>query len=172
MAARAGFRSLAWSDGKRRQSEIRGASPDARIVVHDGQDPKSLRQSVQSVAPGITLGIGVDAIGGSATNALAACLVPGGRVLNYGLLGGIPCHIDPSHLIFRGITLAGFWLPTWFRRASRDSVAALYSELLDLVRDGTIRTPVRATYGLRDIKEAVRHAAREERGGKILLSTD
>jgi len=152
--------------------EIRGSSPDACIVVHDGQDPTSLRQSVQSVAPGITLGIGVDAIGGSATNALASCLAPGGRVLNYGLLGGTPCHIDPSHLIFRGITLAGFWLPTWFRKASRDSIAALYSELLDLVRDGTIRTPVQATYALREIKEAIRHAAREERGGKIMLSTD
>jgi trans-2-enoyl-CoA reductase len=150
--------------------EILATSPDARIVVHDDQDPVSLQQLVRSAAPDISLGVGMDAIGGSATNALATCLAPGGRVLNYGLLSGAPCQIDPSHLIFRGITLAGFWLPTWFRKASPENVTALYSELLDLIRDGTVHTPVEATYALRSIKDAVRHAAREGRGGKILLS--
>jgi NADPH:quinone reductase-like Zn-dependent oxidoreductase len=152
--------------------EVRATSRATYIVVHDGVDPMALRQAVQSVAPGISLGIGVDAVGGSATNALAACLAPGGTVLNYGLLSGASCQIDPSHLIFRGINLKGFWLPTWFRKAPQDGVAALYTELLDLVRDRTIHTSVEATYPLRSIKDAVRHAARGERGGKVLLSSE
>lgn len=49
-------------------------------------------------------------------------------------------------------------------------VAALYRELTSWVADGTLAVEVEAVYPIGKIKEAVAHAARGGRSGKILVS--
>ena len=46
----------------------------------------------------------------------------------------------------------------------------LYGELESLVASGKISTPVEATYHLGQLEEALRHAYRGGRSGKILLT--
>ena len=46
----------------------------------------------------------------------------------------------------------------------------LYGELESLVASGKISTPVAATYHLGQLEEALRHAYRGGRSGKILLT--
>jgi trans-2-enoyl-CoA reductase len=38
----------------------------------------------------------------------------GRTVVNYGALSGDARMVDPRELIFRGVTLTGFWLRRWF----------------------------------------------------------
>ena len=68
------------------------------------------------------------------------------------------------------MTLRGFWLVTWFSTAQAERIAAVYGRLGRLVADGTLHTPVEATYPLREARAALAHAGREGRGGKVLLT--
>jgi trans-2-enoyl-CoA reductase len=139
------------------------------VLVHDGSRPDRLAQECARATKGAPIRLALDAVGGPATNALAACLAEGGKLVTYGLLSGAPCEIDADHLVFRGIVHSGFWLAPWFRSAGRERIAELYRRLVPLIADGTLAAEVAATYPLEQIKEAIAHAARGGRGGKVLL---
>ena len=51
-----------------------------------------------------------------------------------------------------------------------ERIAALYSELAAKLANGMLAVAVEAVYPIRRIKEAVTHAARGGRAGKILVS--
>ena len=141
------------------------------ILVHDGATPETLLREVTQATQGAPVKLALDAVGGAVTNALAACVTDGARVVNYGLLSGKPCEVDAHHLVFRGVTLSGFWLATWFRSAGRERIAALYGKLVPLLADGTLSSPIAATYPFEKIADAAAHAARGARNGKVLLVT-
>ncbi len=137
------------------------------VVLVDGED---LAQRVREVTGGAQIRLGIDAVGGSATDRLAQCLSEGGTLVNYGMMSGEPCKVAPSSLIFRDIRLRGFWLVKWFREACRDAQRALYGELAQLVAGGVLHARVHATYPVQKIREAVAAANGGERDGKILVT--
>ena len=87
----------------------------------------------------------------------------------YGLLSSPDCTAPAAVLVFRDITLRGYWFTPWFEHASAEDIAATYAELGPLVVDGTIRVAIEATYPLDSVREALTHAARPTRHGKVLL---
>ena len=137
------------------------------VVLVDGAD---IAQRVREATGGAAIRLGIDAVGGAATDRLAQCLAEGGTLLNYGMMSGEPCHLTPSHLIFRDITLKGFWLAKWFRDASREAQRALYAELTQLVASGVLHARIHATYPVAKIRDAVAAASAGERDGKILVT--
>lgn len=139
----------------------------AEHVLVDGPD---LAARVRALIGKDPLPYAVDAVGGAATARLAAALSPGGVVVNYGLLSGEPCQVSAGDLVFRGVSLRGFWLMRWFRRASQPQIVAAYGDLLGLLAAGQLSTPVEQVYPLSRAHEALRHAARASRDGKILLT--
>jgi mitochondrial enoyl-[acyl-carrier protein] reductase / trans-2-enoyl-CoA reductase len=106
----------------------------------------------------------------SAAQVLAAALKESGMVAVYGLLSGEAPRVDSRELVFRDVTARGFWLARWFADASREDMAKLQALLAERIRDGSIDTPVEATYPLSRVREAVAHAARGGRDGKIVLT--
>ena len=52
----------------------------------------------------------------------------------------------------------------------RAQIAALYDELAGRVADGSLKVEVEATYPIEDIGQALAHAGREARGGKVLVT--
>ncbi|MCY1546351.1 Zinc-binding dehydrogenase [compost metagenome] len=113
--------------------------------------------------------MGIDAVGGSATDHVAASLGEGGVLVNYGMMSRQPCVISPASFVFRGVTLHGFWLARWFRTASPAEQMKVFAELTQLIASGKLHTRVAATYDVSQIKEAVAAAASGERDGKILI---
>jgi hypothetical protein len=65
-------------------------------------------------------------------------------LVNYGMMSGAPCQIAPNSLIFRNITLRGFWLAKWFRDTSHDDRQTLYRELTQLVASGALHARIHA----------------------------
>lgn len=114
--------------------------------------------------------LAIDAVAGEATGRLAAALAEGGLVVNYGMLSGQPCAMPPGDVVFRDVSLRGFWLSRWFGTAKPEEIQATYAELIGLIADGSIHVAVEATYQLEKIREALAHAGREGRKGKILLT--
>ena len=139
----------------------------ADVVLTDGPD---LDARVRAAIGEAALPLAIDAVGGSGTQRLARCVSDGGTVVNYGILSGEPCMVDGRETVFRDVRLHGFWLRKWFADTPPAQIAALYRELASKVADGTLAVEVEAVYPIRKIKEAVAHAARGGRSGKILIS--
>jgi len=138
----------------------------ADVVLVDGPD---LDTRVRAAIGGGALPLAIDAVGGSGTQRLARCVDEKGVVVNYGLLSGDPCMVDARDTVFRDVSLRGFWLRRWFGETAPAEIGKLYATLAGLVADGTLIVEVEAAYPLAKIKEAVAHAAREGRAGKILI---
>ena len=137
------------------------------IVLTDGPDLDARVRAEIGDAP---LPLAIDAVGGSGTQRLARCVSDGGTVVNYGLLSDEPCMVDGRETVFRDVRLHGFWLRKWFVDTPPAQVAGVYRDLAAKVADGTLAVDVEAVYPIRRIKEAVAHAARGGRSGKILVS--
>ena len=118
---------------------------------------------------GGALPLAIDAIGGEATQRLARCVAENGIVVNYGLLSGEACRVDARETVFRNVTLRGFWLRRWYMETPPDEIAATYRKLAAKVADGSLLVEVEAVYPFDKIREAVAHAARGGRSGKILM---
>lgn len=136
------------------------------VVLVDGAD---LAKRVAGATGGAKIRLGIDAVGGKSTDQLAGCLTEGGVLVNYGMMSGEPCVVSPASFVFRDITLRGFWLAMWFRKATPAQQMAVFGELAKLIATGKLRARVHATYDLSQIKDAVAAAATGEREGKILI---
>jgi trans-2-enoyl-CoA reductase len=138
----------------------------ADVVVVDGPD---LAQRVAEATGGATIGLGIDAVAGAAVGRLAQCVAEGGTVINYGLMSGEPIQIDAFHFVFRDIRLVGFWLAKLMRTMTFEEIQSMYGTLAARLVDGTIHVAVEASYPLERVAEAMAHAKRESRGGKVQL---
>ena len=132
-------------------------------------DGDKLAKRVAEATGGAKIRLGIDAVGGPATDRLASCLAERGVLVNYGAMSGEPCHASPAAFVFRDITLRGFWLSRWFTQATPEQRVAVFTEVATLIAQGTLHAHVAATYPIERIKEAVAAAAAGERDGKILI---
>lgn len=139
----------------------------ADLVVEDSDDIAMIVREKTGGDANIPLGI--DAIGGTGTLKIADCLSNGGKVVNYGFLSGDPCQMTPTHTIVQGLSLHGFWLVGFMQGSTREQKNALYKTMSQAFIDGELNVPVEAEYSLDQISEALAHAHKEGRSGKILL---
>jgi NADPH:quinone reductase-like Zn-dependent oxidoreductase len=152
---------------------VEAAGGDRVIVREDaGADAAALRDQVLAATGGSAPRLGLDAVAGAATGGLSACLEPGGITVNYGVMSGEACRIAPPDLIFEGKQLRGFWLTPALGAMTPDGLAALFGGLTARVRDGTLRSAIAARYPLQRALDAVAHADRADRAGKILITGD
>ena len=151
----------------RRQAAAQGVQAmGGNVVLVDGP---GLAKRVKEATAGANIRLGIDAVGGAATDRIASCLANGATLVNYGMMSGEPCQVSPRNFVFNDITLRGFWLAKWFRSATREQQMALYGELTKLIATGKLHARVHATYDVSDIKAAVAAANAGERDGKILI---
>ncbi|MDA1309680.1 MAG: 2-enoyl thioester reductase domain-containing protein [Proteobacteria bacterium] len=179
LARRAGYRTVNIVRRDSAVEPLRALGGD--VVLVDGPDlPARVAIAIRDAA-GETRGdtgrdtggaaprLALDAVAGSGVVQLADCLADGGVVVNYGLLSGEPCQITADQLIFRDIKLVGFWRGKSLQTQTYAEISALYDDLAKCTLDGTLAVEVEATYPLSRISEALAHAKREGRNGKVLL---
>ena len=129
---------------------------------------RSLDQNAQETreAP---IRLGLEAIGGTATGRIADCLATDGTLVHYGSMSGENPDVDRSNFIYRGIRLTGFMLGRFLARRKPEKIREIYAGLAQQVMDGRLSAPVDTIYPIDDIKEALAHADRGGRNGKILV---
>src|SRR5437899_1378338 len=145
--------------------ELKSLGADACVV--DGPD---LADAVKAHTREAPVRLGLDAVSGRATARLSACVGEGGVVCNYGSMTGEDPVMSRNALISGGQTLVGFILGRALGTRSLDQVRAIYADLGQQVTKGVLSAPVETVYPIEDIKEAVAHAQRGERSGKILVA--
>jgi trans-2-enoyl-CoA reductase len=139
----------------------------ADVVLVDGDN---LVKDVKAATDGADIRLGIDAVGGSASARLGECLCNEATLVNYGMMSGKPCSLSSAVIIFRDVTVRGFWLAKWFQTTGKAEQVALYGELTRLIAMGKLKAPIHETYSVKDIKQAVAAAAKGERNGKVLIT--
>jgi NADPH:quinone reductase-like Zn-dependent oxidoreductase len=146
-------------------AELEALGADACAV--DGPD---LADAVKGLTGGAPIRLGLDAVSGRATARLSACVGEGGVVCNYGSMSGEDPVMARSALAGNGQRLVGFILGRALASRSLDQIRAIYADLAQSVLNRTLYAPVERVYPLEEIKTALVHAQRGERGGKILVA--
>ncbi len=146
--------------------ELKELGADA--VVMDGPD---LATRVAEATGGADIRFGLDALAGAATTRIASCLARSGIVYNVGLVSGEPCEVPSWMMLNRDIRLHGFFAGTPLMARSPEEQRALFSELAQMMSDGTLPAKIAGTYSLDQIREAVIHAGKDgaDRDGKVII---
>lgn len=142
--------------------EIKALGSD--VVLVDGDD-LSKRVGIETGNANIQLAI--DMVADTATMRLMSCLAPKGVLVFYSAMSGKPFVGPAQPLIFKDVSLRGFWLVRWFETATEDQLLKMYEHLAPMIASGEISAPIAATYGFDRFPEAIAAAAKF--GGKVLF---
>src|SRR5882757_2973066 len=129
----------------------------------------NLHKDIEEALDGKKLSLVLDTVGGTPVGELAKSLKTGGSIVVYAMQSGQFPAISPKDLIYRGLSLHGFWLINWIRNAPRTEVQEIYQKLGNLVADGSLSATVEHVYPLEQFKQAFEHSLRPSRNGKILF---
>ena len=140
--------------------ELRAAGGD--VVLLDGPD---LAARVAQATSNAQIRLGLDGVGGDSTLPLAGCLASRGTLAVYSAVSKKPGQLSVIDLVFRNISVRGFWLLYPEYRNAPKTIEATQASAR-LIAEGKLHLPIAATYPLTAIKDALAHA---QRGGKVLL---
>ncbi|HEY6984323.1 zinc-dependent alcohol dehydrogenase family protein, partial [Reyranella sp.] len=139
----------------------------ADLVLVDGDDLAARVARETGEAP---IRLGLEAVGGKATGRIADCLASDGTLVHYGSMSGENPEVSRSNFIYRGIRLTGFMLGRFLARRKPEKIREIYAGLAGQVLEGKLGAAVDTVYPIDKIKEALAHADRGGRNGKILVS--
>lgn len=159
-----GFRTLNVVRRREQLEELKKLGADAVIVEGDGPIPAQVHSLARE---GVRYAI--DPVGGATASAVIESLSPGGRCLLYGSLSDEPVSLHPRLAIGNDLHVEGFWLGAWARKQGVLTMLRLFRRVRELIREGVLQSNIAATYPLEQIRQAVDHAARPGKGGKIMI---
>lgn len=128
------------------------------------------RQDFAEIVKAKTAGRGVELIlecvGGEVFDRSLQCLAPLGRLITYGVAGGVPATVLTPLLLFSNISVIGFHLERYYQaRPDREPM----HEILRLVVARQIRPIVSTTFPLAEVARAHDYLAGRKTRGKVLL---
>jgi NADPH:quinone reductase-like Zn-dependent oxidoreductase len=154
LARRAGLKVAAFV---RSASSADGLGADADAVIVGDEDAQSALGAVR---------LRVFFEGGAPDLArVVPAIADGGTIVTYAAVTGQPPVVPLADLIYRGISLRSFYILRWLATTPRERLVSVYTSLAALVADGTLATPVAATYPLASYEQALAHA-----GSKVLFT--
>ncbi|MEE1928881.1 zinc-dependent alcohol dehydrogenase family protein [Streptomyces sp. TRM 70351] len=148
----------------------------ARALTRPGTWPltvssaDALTEAVRDTVEHSQVGAVLDAVGGSLGDAALRCLRPTGRFVSYGMLSGRPLSMRPDDLVFRQVSVCGFWLPARMERLDGQELCALTREVQEAVVRGLPGLEIAERHDLADFRSALERTARPGRDGKVLLT--
>lgn len=136
------------------------------VIALEDQD---LLESVHGFVPGGVQFV-LDCVGGATGSEALRALAPGGRMICYGTLSPDPISLPPRDIMMPMTTVEGFYLAEYLMNRSLFQRISLVRNTAKLIASGVLGTAVEQTYSLDDIHQALDHARRPGRAGKILLT--
>jgi len=139
----------------------------AKAVINEKTE--NIYKSVKLATDGAMVNAAFDAVGGELGDKVLNTLKMHGKMFVYGSLSLKPIPLNSGLLIFKNITVKGFWLSTWMTGLSHDQRTTIIPEVLGMLAKQQLKVDVEAYYGLGEIKKAINHMETPGRGGKILI---
>lgn len=137
-----------------------------RIVATDADD---WQDQVTAITGGAPIVAGVESVGGKAAADIVSTLAENGTLVVFGAMASPMMEIPSGAVIFRQVTVKGFWGSVVSRTMPSDTKQQLFGELITRVLDGSLTLPVADTFAFEDVRDAVRASDTAGRVGKVLL---
>jgi NADPH:quinone reductase-like Zn-dependent oxidoreductase len=110
-----------------------------------------------------------DAVGGDQGAKALNCLRTGGKMLVFGLLSQEPIPLNSGLLIFKKLSVEGWWLSSWWEELGSAGIQKAIKAVFSLLLTQEVTLDIQASYPLAQFKEAIDAYQTEGRTGKILL---
>lgn len=126
-------------------------------------------KQVEEITGGASIAVALDSVGGSSAADLVKLLGEGGTLVSFGAMGNPIMEIPSGPVIFKHITIKGFWGSKVSREMPAEKKTQLFGELIARILDGTLTLPVDSTFDAANIVSAVRASSEPGRAGKVLI---
>lgn len=146
------------------RDELMGLGADAVLGDGDGMVDAAL-EATGGGRPQLAL----NAVGGDSALRLMDLLGRRGTHVTYGAMSRQSLKVPNKFLIFKELTLTGYWVTKWLEEMEREEVLAAYAELAGHVAKGALQQAVDREYPLEEAREACRRAQEGGRNGKVVL---
>ncbi|PZX53890.1 NADPH:quinone reductase-like Zn-dependent oxidoreductase [Algoriphagus ratkowskyi] len=110
-----------------------------------------------------------DAVGGELGAKALSCLKQFGAMYVFGVLSMQNMPLNTGMMIFKEITVEGFWLSSVLQRISKEERAKLYQETQSFLMSDDSTAEVAEKFPLSEVKAAIEAYNKPGRNGKILL---
>jgi NADPH:quinone reductase-like Zn-dependent oxidoreductase len=131
-------------------------------------ETEDLLTRVHEITEGKGIEVCFEAVGGKIGGLALQTLKTGGKMLIYGLLSLENSYFDNSSMIFKNLSVKGFWLTSWLAQVSNEVRKQMKDEVFTLL-SGQLTFKIDGRYALKDVQKAVIHAQNPGRKGKILI---
>lgn len=109
----------------------------------------------------------LECVGGEVFEKSLLCLAPLGRLITYGVAGGVPATVLTPLLLFHNVSVIGFHLGRYYQlKPNREPM----HEILRLVVAKKIRPVINTTFPLAEVARAHDHLSQRRTRGKVLLT--
>lgn len=138
----------------------------AHVIVSNEED---IAARIRQLTGGVGARIVFDPVGGSTFSTLAGCTAPGGVLILYGALAGVPSEFPWMGLLGLNLTVRGYAADILSTDAAIRPKVVEY--VLGHLRRGAFRPVIDRTFALESIVEAHRHLESNTQFGKIVVTT-
>ncbi|MDN6813114.1 MAG: zinc-binding dehydrogenase [Corynebacterium variabile] len=152
----------------RRDAAVADLAAEGITDVLSTEDP-AWREKLQEITGGARVATGLDSVGGQATADLVSVLGEGATLVCFGAMGGPTMTVPSGPVIFKDITVRGFWGSRVSREMAREKKAELFGELITRLSEGSVTLPVEGIFDASDFREAMISSMSSGRTGKVLL---
>ena len=112
---------------------------------------------------------GIDLVGGELAGEMLHFLSPGAVFLSFGQMSGEPMRLSASDVIYKELTIKGFWGAKEVPRVTPARRTELVQELIRLGATGKLKLPVAEIFPLARAAEATA-ASHKKRNGKVMIA--
>lgn len=134
------------------------------VVATEGAD---WREKVRAMTGGAPIVRGIESLGGDGANELSSILADGAQLVSFGAMTNTPLKISAGELLFRNITVKGFWGAKPPVKPER--VGVLLAELIKDAAEGKLVLDIEAAYTIDQVAEAAKASGEPGRKGKIAI---
>jgi mitochondrial enoyl-[acyl-carrier protein] reductase / trans-2-enoyl-CoA reductase len=111
----------------------------------------------------------IECVGGDLFAQITASVRPGGTVIIYGAMSGLTATFDIPSVLFRGVSIRGFWLIPYVDSLAKEEREKCMNDVMQLLADQVIVPYAGERFPLEKAQEAMEEASKAARGGKVLL---
>ena len=148
-----------------------GVDELAAVGIHDvvATDAENWRDRVAEITGGASIRAGVDSVGGAAAGDVTSLLGENGTLVVFGAMASPTMEIPSGEVIFRQLTVRGFWGSKVSAAMDPAHRVELIGEIITLVAQGKLDLPVSQIFALEQIADASRLNFEPGRVGKVML---
>lgn len=137
-----------------------------RVVATDAE---GWQDQVTAITGGAPIVAGVESVGGQAAADIVSTLAEDATLVVFGAMASPMMSIPSGAVIFKQVTIKGFWGSVVSRTMPPETKGQLFGELITRVLDGSLTLPVADVFAFEDVRDAVRASDTAGRVGKVLL---